>query len=243
MAPIPEENQDKPPNKEDSEINNFSNPNLPVYGGSDSSDEDNDNDSAVNNAFGGYSLLPQEADDDDENSDDDSYQSTLEHNTALTPGENLPSESLPEAVLSSEAGAAAPTVKVVGNTYPAGFLAKFPDGKIPSYMQLPTLPRDNNDIIWNQKRQEHCQILRDPVDEQNIIKAMSGFSLPTASIPDWAKNLSDEQWHTQVLHRIGTVKNSNRSHPNTVQDSKSEESKETLPEKATSWVAEFPETG
>lgn len=67
---------------------------------------------------------------------------------------------------------------------------------------------------------------------------MSGFSLPTASIPDWAKNLSDEQF----LHRIGTVKNSNKSHPIPQQDSKSEDYKDTLPVKATSWVAEFPET-
>jgi hypothetical protein len=214
MAPVPEDNQDIPPsaNNDDSEhFSNF-NSNIPV-GGSDFSDSDDSEDN--NGAPNGYSLLPQEPEDDNGfNSDDDNTYITdntgnsFDNVASTSGGDNIAGSVDPdlhtESVLSLEE-AIAPTVSASNESHHPAFLAKFTDGKIPSYMQVPEVPQDKDEHLWNQQRQESNKLSLDPVHESKILKAMSEFSLPTENIPEWARQLPDDQWSQQVLSRIGIV--------------------------------------
>lgn len=49
---------------------------------------------------------------------------------------------------------------------------------------------------------------------------MSGFQLPSSNIPDWAKNLSDDQWQKQVVDRL--VKSENQQEIETCSVNQSE---------------------
>lgn len=252
MAPIPEENQDKPPNgnKDDSEINSFANVDQVIFGASDSSDEDE----VI--TPGGYSLLPQEPDDDLEQQDDfgqfsdeesvagcEGYNApslSLNSETAscLVLGDDLNNTRLPDTVLCSEAGLSAPTVTATNGSCHQSFLLKYPDGKIPSYMQIPSVPKDKDEILWNQKRQDLDKIALDSVQESKILKAMSGFSIPPDSIPDWAKNLPDDQWRVQILHRIGTASTSKKHIEENSQKEENVKVKDNCA-KTSEWIADF----
>ncbi|KAH3853099.1 hypothetical protein DPMN_095622 [Dreissena polymorpha] len=37
---------------------------------------------------------------------------------------------------------------------------------------------------------------------EKIKSVMSGFQLPSSSIPDWARSISDDQWQFQVVNRL-----------------------------------------
>ncbi|XP_005094828.1 uncharacterized protein LOC101860397 isoform X2 [Aplysia californica] len=212
MAPIPEDHQDKPPNdKDDGDLNDFSNPNLmmPIDVAESSEDSEIESDTGHN----GYALLPQEPGECEDDSDSDTYEEEMvNHSETQVNGDTITASgqsvnnsrhhSVPEAVLSSEAGAAGPTVAASETAYHPDFLAKFPDGKIPSYMQVPNVPKDSKDLLWNQSRLASSKVSFDAAHENKILKAMSGFALPTENIPDWAKTLPDDQWQRQVLGRL-----------------------------------------
>ncbi|CAL1532059.1 unnamed protein product [Lymnaea stagnalis] len=260
MAPIPEENQEKPPNgnKDDSEINNFSNVNQVVFGDSDSSDEEE----II--TPGGYSLLPQEPDDDWERQEDDDddvgqffdeepnagYEVYNAHSSSLNSeaasgvllGDDIHNKCLPDTVLSSEAGVSSPTVTAANASCHPSFLSKYPDGKIPSYMQvIPSVPKDKDGLLWNQKRLEHDKLTLDSVQESKILRAMSGFSLPSDSIPDWGKNLPDDQWRVQILHRIGTASSSKKHYSEENSESEVHVEVKASSDKSSEWIAEFPD--
>ncbi|KAH9519031.1 hypothetical protein Btru_008945 [Bulinus truncatus] len=245
MAPVPEENQDKPSNanNEDSEINNFSNPNV-MYAGTAGSSDDEDN--FESNAFGGYTLLPQEPEDDDEDEEgsDLCHSASTRNDTLHSEKEaetltctNLVCGSQPEALIESEMTASAPSVTLTNDSCHQAFLAKFPDRKVPSYLQVLSMPRDKDQQLWNQKRQDTDKFSLDSAQESKIIGAMSGFSLPVESIPDWAKNLPDDQWPLQILERIGRKSDSKKS----IDEHKKQHLEESF--SGTSWTAEFSETG
>ena len=144
MAPVPKENEDKPSNGRDiSEISDFSNPNhLQPIDIMDSSDE---SDSESESAPGGYSLLPQGPVDSGDEFNSDSEEEIQMGRMDFNPEPSTDSagalagddtETVPDEVLSSEAGAAAPTVSASHSSLHPEFLAKFPTGFIPSYMQV-----------------------------------------------------------------------------------------------------------
>ena len=134
MAPVPEDNQDKAPNRKDDDFSNISNPNQPTaIDIADSSDDSEDEGSFPS----GYTLLPQDPGDcnDSESDLEENDTNSNQVNAGVAAAQNS-NEELPEMVHVSEAGAVAPTVSASQESYHPEFLAKFPDGKIPSYMQV-----------------------------------------------------------------------------------------------------------
>lgn len=146
MAPIPKDtNKEKPPNEESSEIDMFSNPNLVVTTGiSDSSDDDGDDYSNIPE-HSAYTLLSQEPGDDTDHDDDDNdgdnewiggrgERTVADTNSSCI--DSQLSDCLPDEVIQSEMGTGASTVPTAGSSSHPSFLAKFPDGQMPSYMQV-----------------------------------------------------------------------------------------------------------
>ncbi|CAG5121159.1 unnamed protein product [Candidula unifasciata] len=258
MAPVPENNNKDAPSRDDSE--NFFNPDLTIpVGSSDSDDSDLDGEENIG-APGGYSLLPQEPDEngfesDDsfvystENIDDPSHAASFRAETSAGLADSTVN-TLTESVLLTEEGAVAPTVPASTSTSHPAFIAKFPYGKIPSYMQVSFVPRaarEKEEQLWNQHRQEASKSTLDPVEESSILKAMSHFSLPTENIPDWARDLSDDQWQQQIVSRISkisdTAERSTTARPLTSPDfiEKSTDTKTAALAADDTWVAEFAE--
>uniref|UniRef100_A0A0B7B4T2 Male-enhanced antigen 1 n=1 Tax=Arion vulgaris TaxID=1028688 RepID=A0A0B7B4T2_9EUPU len=244
MAPIPEDNQDTSPNANGDDFEHLSNPNLTIPVGSDLSDSD-DSEGTIG-TLNGYSLLPQEPEDDSAfNSDDENIVENIGDSTYQIPStevlvndaDNASSDVLAGSLLSSEE-AVAPTVSTSNESHHPAFLARFPDGKLPSYMQVSKTLRDKEELLWNQQRQESNK-----AQESKILKAMSQFSLPAENIPDWARYLPDDQWSQQILNRIGNVSGKGKHSANT-RLAPSSQSSETTPETQNSlatdgWVADF----
>ncbi|XP_064603394.1 male-enhanced antigen 1-like [Liolophura sinensis] len=86
------------------------------------------------------------------------------------------------------------------------------DGQGPSPLspatQVPDLPRpDESDLLWNQPRAS-CSGPIDQAQAEEVKSAMAGFQLPLSNHPDWARNLSDEDWKAQLLNRLQGNKSS-----------------------------------
>lgn len=118
-------------------------------------------------------------------------------------------------------------------------------------------------IILNFFRSYFTLVLFSPFPsghESKILKAMASFSLPTENVPEWARNLSDDQWKLSVLRkikseekRVATTTKRNEGHAceMTVKDSEPT-SGHQAPRESTSqsystepnsdWVACFPDT-
>lgn len=72
---------------------------------------------------------------------------------------------------------------------------------LPKYMQVPDLPRpDKMELLWNQPR--HMDKTLDTGQVETIRSLMSGIKLPSSSVPDWAKHLSDDQWKSEVVNKL-----------------------------------------
>uniref|UniRef100_A0A2C9KG28 Male-enhanced antigen 1 n=1 Tax=Biomphalaria glabrata TaxID=6526 RepID=A0A2C9KG28_BIOGL len=239
MAPIPEKNQDKPSDtdNDESEINSFSNANQIFSGVSGSSDDEDNYDES---ALGGYTLLPQDPEDDEDEADDHlmNADNDSEKNKELLTLDNLDCSSQPEASLDLERGASASRVIETNESYHPAFLAKFPDGKVPSYLQVLSVSKEKEKHLWNQKPQNASRLSLDSVQESKILGAMSGFSLPKESIPDWAKDLTDDQWNCQILKHLRV---SGKSAEKNLTDVQKQE-QEDLSTAGLPWVAEFLET-
>lgn len=68
--------------------------------------------------------------------DSNHYTSSASGETFLDSEERVPSDVLVDSFLLPEAGAAAPTASVSDDSCHSAFLARFPNGKIPSYLQV-----------------------------------------------------------------------------------------------------------
>lgn len=127
MSPIPDET-DNPsrndPNKTDTD--ELEMPDHLFYPAEVSSSDD---DEAAEGDNGGYVLLPQEPDNDDEESSDETHFSGLE---AARDGSEIPVELMTEMHAS---GIDLSQSVAQGIVHPA-FIAKFPDNKVPFYLQV-----------------------------------------------------------------------------------------------------------
>ena len=77
---------------------------------------------------------------------------------------------------------------------------------------------------------------------------MAGFSLPTENIPEWAKDVPEDEWHKQVLRHTKTDnKNDQISRQQNVPESARTSSPQTWPAKCVTgstssnddWTAHF----
>ncbi|BFZ11746.1 hypothetical protein BsWGS_14785 [Bradybaena similaris] len=252
MAPVPEDNKDIS-SRDDSD--HFINPDLTIPIGESDSDNSDDGEGDFGDP-GGYSLLPQEPDENGFDSDDNygysteniantSHVASFQSESSAGLGDS-PLITQAESVLSTEEGAVAPTVLASSSTCHPSFIAKFSSGKIPSYMQVPRIPREKEEHLWNQQRQEPRKATLDPAHESKILKAMSRFSLPTENIPDWARDLNDDQWQQQIVSRIGIISDKGEHSVNArpLTPASSEDSRDTITAAVIaddSWVAEFAE--
>lgn len=126
MSPIPDENDGRSSEDDPGKIESdeFDNPDHILYpDGGSSTDDESDGD--VND---GYTLLPQEPDEGEEN---DSDQEGGVDETMTTEAD-FPAESLTEL---HGAGVDMTEALEKGSIHPA-FLSKFPDNKVPTYLQV-----------------------------------------------------------------------------------------------------------
>ncbi|XP_046545159.1 uncharacterized protein LOC124255317 [Haliotis rubra] len=176
MSPVPDEDPDK---QDFEDIEDMDTPNLVIPAVIENS-EDEDEDTVPQ----GYQPLSQGPEDMngnnfDEDSDDDSGMSEGEE----TGGQN---------------------VAMASGIVPSGLYPNFPDGDLPSYLQVPDLPRpDKREMLWNQPRHTSADGM-DSGQAAAVKNAMKGFELPGCSIPDWAKNVSEDKWKEQLLSRLST---------------------------------------
>ncbi|GFO13221.1 male-enhanced antigen 1-like [Plakobranchus ocellatus] len=250
MAPVPKDTN-KPQeqnNMDESGLNSLHDSNLTVVDGdSDTSEEEYDSNMI---APGGYSLLPSEPGHYQEDSDSDNELAAEPVSNSLgdtsepiassaTVSENFHSETLPDAVLSSEAVSSDLRVQDSEDVSNPAAPEKLKPAKIPSYMQVPSLPRNKEGHLWNEKRQGGKRQTLDKGHESAILKAMSGFQLPPESIPAWAKNIPEDQWRQQVhSHIVSYTSNANTEDQGLA--SAAEKSDAGIrPDQ--DWVAEFPE--
>lgn len=65
------------------------------------------------------------------------------------------------------------------------------------YMTVPDLSKpESKELLWNKQRSSHT-----PMDQRHAEKvkmAMSGILLPTTNIPDWATNITEEDWRNKL---------------------------------------------
>ncbi|XP_063429204.1 male-enhanced antigen 1-like isoform X1 [Mytilus trossulus] len=71
-------------------------------------------------------------------------------------------------------------------------------GGAPSYMQVPELPKsDPQTLLWNQNGEED-RIQFDEENAEKIKTVMKKIQLPLCNIPDWAKDIPDDQWKDKI---------------------------------------------
>lgn len=249
MAPVPKETN-KPSN--DNMDDSLHNPSLtitPGEGNSDSSDEDYQDMVAP----GSYSLLPSEpgyfqedSDSDDEGEsgrfavlDPENDSQSLEGAASAAYSDAVSNidhatDAVPNIVHATEAGSFSPSAHLSKDSSNPGAREKYPHGKIPSYLHVPSLPREKEGHLWNEQVASVKNATFDKGHESAILKAMSGFQLPPESIPTWAKNIPEEQWKQKIHSRIASCGETT----NTPDLSLSHQSEESTLEH---WVAEFPD--
>lgn len=195
MAPIPHgEDRDKPPDNPDDCHLNHQEP-FDVVVNADSSDSDEDNEGG--GGYMGYQMLAQDLNEnDDENEDDDDNngdESEEEQDTHIEESEESAS-----GIAGSDVRSSIDTVGLVHQVrHP-----DFPNApNLPGYMKVPDMPRpEKRDLLWNQPIR-HDSVM-DTGHAEKIRSAMSGFQLPTAHIPDWARTITEDQWREQVVNRL-----------------------------------------
>ncbi|KAL4238807.1 hypothetical protein ACF0H5_003514 [Mactra antiquata] len=195
MGPIPqpEEERDRPGHQNNGDIEDTEYPDVIINAASDSDDDDDDDD--VQDNYVGYQALSQNIDEtntdtDSDESDDSPQFEQLEQN------ENLECTSEAQCPTSSS------TIQVSEGILHQVRHPNYPNvDNLPGYMQVPDLPRpDRKELLWNQPR--HPDQMLDTGNVDKIKSVMSGIQLPSTNIPDWARNLSDEQWQSQVVSKL-----------------------------------------
>ncbi|XP_041355100.1 male-enhanced antigen 1-like [Gigantopelta aegis] len=180
MSPIPDTESESDDNKP-TECEDLSSPDLIIPPDPESPEDDDDDDE--NSAYLGY--LPLSQDPPDNNLADS------EENGHSDDDDNIVSS------VSGEQSEAAATGISHSSLYPG-----FPKDGVPSCLQVPDLPKpEKKCILWNQTRHESdIQMGQEKVAK--IKAAMAGFQLPTTNIPDWAKEISDDEWKEKLVSKI-----------------------------------------
>ncbi|KAL5008952.1 hypothetical protein ScPMuIL_014533 [Solemya velum] len=215
MAPIPEadgDSQDRQPTEDNNhEIEDVESPNfvINVVSEDSASEEEGDNE---NN---GYQLLPQGELDDDNSDDDDEDEGEGEGeedpdgaqgSEAVSVKDSVGGETTVEGVSSAESEVEGPVSQVNPGLIHQLRNQNFPhclSKNVPSYMKVPDFPRpEKRDLLWNQERggAHNSEMNQDHIEK--IKSAMSSIQLPVAQIPDWAKNMSDEEWRKKLVVKL-----------------------------------------
>lgn len=203
MAPIPDEKEtnssNRTPNHNEDDVE-LEMPTHIIPPATDSSDDGNGDDDGADSdsedlAHGGYMLLPQDEDDDGE-----------EGGEVCSPPSVLEDMSLPPEPMTEVRGAGVDVTEAVaqGIVHPA-FAANFPDNRIPVHLQIPTLPLTHkDDILWNQVTPSAQRLQLDSDQMDQVKSAMASFRLPPANIPDWAKDIPEDQWRQCLVTRLAS---------------------------------------
>ncbi|KAK3093991.1 hypothetical protein FSP39_022610 [Pinctada imbricata] len=181
MAPSPEEN-DKGPNQnpENEPMDVMDAPNFIIdQQSSDSEDEDG------NDGMLGYQMLPQNPCNEDSESDSNDTE------------EGDPQGASPGSDRLGNSDISVTESDIDRATLPEGLHTE--GGRTPSYMQVPDLPRPlPKELLWNQSHDPGRDISLDAEQSNKIKLSMSKITLPQNNIPDWAKDISDDQWKEKL---------------------------------------------
>ncbi|KAK7104641.1 male-enhanced antigen 1-like isoform X2 [Littorina saxatilis] len=194
MAPIPDENRDNPADTDPNHAEELETPNHIIPPAHDSSSDDDDFDSDTEGPAGdGYVLLPQGPEEDEEGGSGD-----VHHPQAWPPPSAL--DGLPSEPMTEMRGAGVDLTEAIaqGNVHPA-FVANFEDNKVP---EIPKTMKE--DVLWNQSpTTTGSQRLQLDSDHLSKVKsAMAGFQLPAANIPDWVKQVPEDQWKQRIVGKL-----------------------------------------
>ncbi|XP_033735605.1 male-enhanced antigen 1-like isoform X2 [Pecten maximus] len=193
MSPQPEpdgETDKGPPSDEDEqEVENIPTPQFVI----DNANSDSESESEDGDSYYGYQMLPQEPDDIPNDVPGTSVMNTDDH-----------SQSSQSSASSTEAGAEGPNSADCDkdnsehlNKLDHYVLHKNTGGQAAGYMKLPELPKpESKDLLWNKQRTSSIQM--EPGQEESVKAAMSSIHLPATNIPEWAKNISEEDWHSKL---------------------------------------------
>ncbi|KAK6181739.1 hypothetical protein SNE40_009533 [Patella caerulea] len=173
MSPVPEDDIKDPTHDDVDTVENMEFPEVILpLGTSDSDDDDGGED------LGSYQLLPQDPND-----------ATVGLDDSLSNDEETENEHTWR--ISEPADSQQP------------HLSQYSDGTAPAYLQVQDLPRpDKKDLLWNQSNKASDSIIMDDEHAAEIKAAMAGFQLPVSHVPEWAKNVSDDQWKDKVVSQI-----------------------------------------
>ncbi|XP_069117732.1 clumping factor B-like [Argopecten irradians] len=187
MSPQPEpdgETDKGPPSDEDGDgVEVIPSPQFVI----DDANSESESEGEDGESYYGYQMLPQEPEDipSDMNSEDQSESSQGSESSAVTGAEGSTADcdkdnsdehlnKLDHAVLHQTAG-----------------------GQAAGYMKLPDLPKpESKELLWNKQRPSTMQM--ELGQAEKVKAAMSSIHLPAINIPDWAKNISEEDWHNKL---------------------------------------------
>lgn len=198
-VPQPEEDRDHPNHDHGNNIEDAEHPDVIINVDISDSDDDDDEDDDIHGGYIGYQALAQDGSmvNQDSDSDDNSEAEVTVQN-----------EDTQNTVDSSQGDVACSVPEGLVHQY------RHPDfpntANIPGYMQVPDLPKpEKKDMLWNQHRQTDSPLETDHADK--ILSVMSNIQLPSSHIPDWAQNLSEDQWQVQVVNKLVKHKNSSKN--------------------------------
>lgn len=182
MGPIPNEQRDHPNQNSDSDIESAEHPDVMINIEVTDSDSDDDEDAQ---GYMGYQALSQDVGMVGQDSDSDE-------------------ENQLEGAVMAHDGSSSFDSAATGVQVPEGLTYQLRNtSNVAGYMQVPELPRpDKKDLLWNQARQTDISL--ETGHAEKIKSLMSGIQLPTANIPDWARNMSEEDWQEKVVKVLTT---------------------------------------
>ncbi|XP_060068430.1 male-enhanced antigen 1-like [Ylistrum balloti] len=194
MSPQPEpdgETDKGPPSDEDEEgVENIPTPQFVI----DNANSESESESEDGDGYYGYQMLPQEPDDVSGDTTGTSVMNTDEHSQS-----SQNSESLTEAGAEGPISADCDKDKAEPlNKLDHFMLHQNAGGQATGYMKLPDLPKpESKELLWNKQRTSNIQM--EPGHAEKVKAAMTTIHLPAPNIPDWAKNISEEDWHNKLL--------------------------------------------
>lgn len=184
MAPVPVGNREDP--EKDTDVESLETPQFVVTqssGGSESDEEDL--------GYQGYQLLPQDPDNITvgyQNMDNGDNDIDTENPTNGNAAEPMSSQI--DAVIMSSLDQEDLSVSAAGDATGLEGATGTIDPETEERSELWNVPRSTQNL----------EITQDQADK--VRAAMSGFSLPTSSQPDWAKLIPEDQWKTQLIAKL-----------------------------------------
>ncbi|XP_062618246.1 uncharacterized protein LOC134279847 [Saccostrea cucullata] len=192
MAPIPKADDNDKPNTGEEDVDVLDVPDQMIV--VDSSDSEEGEEEFGNN---GYQMLQQStADSDDEDYPEDVVSGiTVDSGgVAVDPGGVRSSSGVTVDTELERSTAADEACRLPSGLHTAG-------GNTPSYMKVPDLPRPSpGELLWNQQVNRDIQISE--VQSEQIKQTMTSVKLPESNIPQWASDISEEEWRDKLKHLI-----------------------------------------